>query len=288
MTGPEGPPPAAHIVEAFGGDAARLAKLAGGQGTSWRAGGIALKPTAPDEPIGWLGAVLNQPPDTDDYRVARPVATADRRWIVDGWSATTWVDGAHVAGRWEEALKVSAAFHAALARVEAPPRPAESDPWSVGMRVAWGELPAPSHSRDVNALLTELSALLEQPWQGPPHQLIHGDLEGNIVYADGLPPAVIDFSPHRAPAPFADAIIVADATAWKGAPAELAADFAATRTAGPQLLARAAVYRVITMVELSADPEAVASEIAGYRPVVDAAIAFVTHRFFVDPRYGRE
>lgn len=266
-------PPAMHIVEAFGGDPALLTRLPGGQGTSWRAGGIALKPTAPDERIGWLGAVLDQVPDTDDYRVARPVPAADRRWIVDGWSATAWLEGAHVPGRWKDALEMSAAFHVALAQVQAEPLPAGSDPWSIGMRVAWGELAAPSHNPDVNALLAELSPLLKQPWRGSRPQIIHGDLGGNILYANGLPPAIIDVSPHHAPAPFADAIIVADGAAWENAPAELAARFATTRPAGPQLLARAAVFRVITMVELVDDPKYVDTEIAAYRTVVDVAMA---------------
>lgn len=187
MTDQVGNPPATRIVDAFGGDAARLTKLEGGEGTSWRAGDLALKPTDPDERIGWLGAALARVPDTDDFRVARPVPAADGSWIVDGWSATSWVDGVHVSGRWEDSLRVSGAFHAALGRVDADPLPSADDPWSFAMRVAWGEQPAPRDHPDVDSLLDELSPLLEQSWKGSPAQIIHGDLGGNVVYADGLP-----------------------------------------------------------------------------------------------------
>jgi prepilin-type processing-associated H-X9-DG protein len=138
--------------------------------------------------------------------------------------------------------------------------------------VAWGDQPADPGLPVVPALLEELEPLLSQPWPGPPPQIVHGDL-GNILYADGLPPAVIDMSPHFAPAPFADAIIVADAVAWEGAPASIAERFAATRSAGRQLLARAVVFRVVTVAHLRRDdPERVAAEMAGYRPVVDAVV----------------
>ena len=268
--------PTAYAVEAFGGDPTLLTWLPGGQGTSWRAGGVVLKPAAPNERIDWLADVLGQVPDCDDFRVARPVASADGRWIVDGWTATGWLAGEHRRGRWEDGLQVSVAFHAALAGVRAEPPPG-SGPWSIGSRVAWREQePAADLPGAVTALLDELSPLWTQPWTGPAAQIIHGDM-GNILYADDLPPAVIDMSPHFAPAPFADAILVADAVAWEDAPVDLATRFAATRPAGAQLLARAVVFRVVTIAHLCPDSaERVAAEIAGYRPVADVALAFAS------------
>lgn len=273
MTDHKGERPATRIVEAFGGDPDLLTRLSGGQDLSWRAGGIVLKPADPDDSISWLAGVLDQVPDGDEFRIAGPVAATDGRWNVDGWSATRWLEGTHVRGRWDDAVKVSSALHAALGDVRAEPLPAGGDPWSVGTRVAWGDeqLAAPVLP-EVAALFEELAPLLDQPWTGPPAQIIHGDLGGNILYADGLPPAVIDVSPHFAPAPFADAIIVADGVAWEDAPIGLAERFAATRAAGAQLLARAAVFRIATMVQLVDDPERVGVEIAAYRPVIDVAL----------------
>ncbi|HVX47450.1 MAG TPA: hypothetical protein VHC49_26410 [Mycobacteriales bacterium] len=278
MTDEHSDPPPARVVHVFGGDPTALTTLAGGQGMSWRAGDVVLKPAAPHERIDWLAAVLAQVPDCADYRVARPVPSADGEWVVDGWSATEWRDGRHLPGRWEDALNLSAALHEALSRVGVEPLPERDDPWSVGMSVAWGDQEAPRRPDVVDALLDELSPLLNQDWNDPPPQIIHGDLGGNIVYADGQPPAVIDFSPHRAPAPFADAIIVADGTAWENAPTDLAASFAATRSDGAQLLARAVVYRVITVAQLVDDPGRIAAEIAAYRPVAEIALSYWTSR----------
>ena len=73
-------------------------------------------------------------------------------------------------------------------------------------------------------------------------QLVHGDLGGNVLFDDELPPAVIDLSPYWRPAPYADAIVVADAVAGEGAPDELVD--AHLRRHGEQLLLRAVLFRV--------------------------------------------
>ena len=46
---------------------------------------------------------------------------------------------------------------------------------------------------------------------------MHGDLTGNVLFARGLPPAVIDFSPYWRPVGFASAVVVGDALLWEGA-----------------------------------------------------------------------
>lgn len=269
-----GSPPATHVIGAFGGDPARLTWLPGGQGTSWRAGDVVLKPSTADQPAGWLAAVLDQLPDTNNYRIARPVAAGDGRWTVEGWAATCWLKGSHVPGLWEEAMEVSAALHSALADVNVEPLEPGNDPWSIGSRIAWGEQHAEADlPREVMDLLKEVAPLLVQPWTGPPPQIINHDLALNILYADGLPPAVIDVSPQIAPAPFADAILVASLVAWADAPVRFASRFAATQELGAQLLARAVAFRMAIMAQLVQDTERIGSAIAAYRPVVDVAIA---------------
>jgi uncharacterized protein (TIGR02569 family) len=260
-----------HVVKAFGGDPTLLAPLAGGQGGSWRAGRLALKPAEGTEYLGWLGGLLDRVPDTSEFRLSRPIRSADGRWVVDGWMATTWVDGGHEAGRWDERLAVSRALHSALAGQGAELPAIGTDPWSVGMRVAWGwqELDAARHRAAV-PLYESLSALLHEPWNGTPPQVIHGDLCGNIVFAPAQPPAVIDFSAHWAPAPFAEAIIVADGIAWENGPLSLAVRFASEQPQGRQLLARAVVYRVVCVAHSVPDlPDRVRNEQAGYQQVID-------------------
>lgn len=264
--------PDERVVKAFGGSPGELEPLAGGQGGSWRAGAVALKPASGAEWLDWLGGVLDRVPDSAEFRLSRPVRSVDGPWVVDGWSATSWVDGSHEPGRWDERLAVSRALHSALGGLGDLALPwAGCDPWSVGMRVAWGwqELDGSRHRAAV-PLYEALSPLLREPWDGVPPQVIHGDLCGNIVFATGESPAVIDFSAHWAPAPFAEAIIVADGVAWENAPVELAARFAAAEPQGRQLLARAVVYRVVCVAQMVPDlPDRVRAEQAGYQQVID-------------------
>lgn len=49
------------------------------------------------------------------------------------------------------------------------------------------------------------------------HQIVHGDLAGNPLWADGLPPAVIDFTPYWRPAGYGTALLIVDAVLWYGA-----------------------------------------------------------------------
>lgn len=85
---------------------------------------------------------------------------------------------------------------------------------------------------------------------------------------------MIDFSPHTAPAPFADAVIVADAMAWEGAPRRLGERFACEHADGGQLLARAVAFRTVVVEILSgADGGRVQAEIDAYRPAGEIAVA---------------
>lgn len=80
---------------------------------------------------------------------------------------------------------------------------------------------------------------------GLPSQVIHGDLPGNILFAPGKDPAVIDFSPYYRPVGFALAVVVVDAIAWYDASFDLV-HHADHLEALDQLLARAAIYRLVT------------------------------------------
>ena len=99
--------------------------------------------------------------------------------------------------------------------------------------------------------LGEVDAQLPEPVQrllalGDPsictRQLVHGDLGGNVLLHDSLPPAVIDVSPYWRPTGYADAIVVADAVAWEGAGDDLVERL--LRRQGEQLLLRAVLFRV--------------------------------------------
>jgi len=76
-------------------------------------------------------------------------------------------------------------------------------------------------------------------------QVIHGDLSGNVLFADPLPPAIIDFSPYWAPVGFALAVVVVDGIAWQGADSSIVGSLAGVAELD-QLIARAAIYRLVT------------------------------------------
>jgi uncharacterized protein (TIGR02569 family) len=226
------PPP--HVLEAFG--AHEPEPLAGGEGTSWRCGDLVLKPvqTLSVEELEWQGRLFD---------AVRPdaVRTARLRGIHDGWCAWEYLEGEHRQRAWPEVIAAGQLFHEAISDV---PRPAlldrRTDPWAVGDRVAWGELPA-AEFEDVKHLTRLVDAL--RPVGGR-SQLVHGDLTGNVLFADGLPPAVIDFSPYWRPPAYAAAIVIGDALSWEGADESLLGAVSHIEDF-PQLLLRALVYRIV-------------------------------------------
>jgi uncharacterized protein (TIGR02569 family) len=224
--------PPAHVLDAFG--VADPTPLPGGRGRSWRAGRLVLKPLdwKPDE-LRYQAAVLAAL-DAENLRVAAPLPE-----IVDGWTATPFLEGAHEPGRWLDIIDTGERLHAALA---GEPRPddllrARDDAWTTGDRVAWGEQPYEA--------VADLLAALEPVDDAS--QLVHSDLTGNVLFHPTLPPAVIDFAPYWRPAAFASAVVVADALCWEGALPSLG------DAVEPQYLLRALIFRGVTSIEFGAD-----------------------------------
>jgi uncharacterized protein (TIGR02569 family) len=234
--------PPAHVLAAFGATA-EPRPLPGGQGTSWRAGDLVLKPLDRSmalEELEWQGDVLDRL-DCGGFRVSRVRRGHDGSALVAGWCASEFVEGEHRERVWRDVIAVGERFHAALAHV---PRPSlidrRTDHWAVGDRVAWGELPAAdfAHVKHVPRLVASL-----RPVEGT-SQLVHGDLSGNVLFAEGLPPAVIDFSPYWRPPAFATAIVVGDGLLWEGADESLL-DAVAHVADFPQFLLRSLIYRAV-------------------------------------------
>lgn len=221
----------------------RPVSLPGGQGGAWRVGPLVLKHVGTDpvtvEEVRWLGTALESPMGL--VRIAVPVAATDRRWVVDGWAATRFVEGEPAGWRWGDVLEAGRAFHAAVAHL---PRPSFLDrrrsPWDVGDRMAWGDEPLEVAGPGLRPLVERLAARL-----GPvdaPSQLVHGDLGGNVLLSEGAPPAILDLSPYWRPAEWALAVVVVDALVWADADAALIDESGVD----PQLLARAMLYRLVT------------------------------------------
>jgi uncharacterized protein (TIGR02569 family) len=234
-------PPSRLVLAAFGAAGAQPVPLGGGQGTSWLAADLVLKPAdlGPEE-LAWQARVYSQV-SCDGFRLARPRAAAGGSLSVDGWCATEYVAGQHEQRRWAEIIAVGERFHAALRDI---PRPGFLDyrasPWATGDRVAWGERPADEFMH-VSYLAQLTSAI--RPVSAP-SQLIHGDLSGNVLFHDQLPPAIIDFSPYWRPAAWASAIVVADALVWEGADNRILSAVGHIEDFG-QYLIRALIFRAV-------------------------------------------
>jgi uncharacterized protein (TIGR02569 family) len=206
--------PGDDVVEAFGGHGP-AEQLHGGQGGTYVAGGVVIKPAGDEDEATWIAEVLSAI-EEDGFRVARPIRASGGSWVVDGWAGFRWVEGEHRlwGGPWAEAIASCERFHAALADVSEPAflgrrcnRFAQAD------RIAWGDIKVdlPRPVAEMTARLRELARPVKAGGQ-----VVHGDLAGNLLFVDGLPPAVIDFSPYWRPAGYATAMIIVDAVLWYG------------------------------------------------------------------------
>ena len=281
--------PGPEVLASFGASADPVS-LPGGEGTAWRAGEVVLKPAGDPQVARWTAdlyrdlAIRRAP----GPRVPRPLRTGagaaaagatvagDRAagdgaagdWVAQdplagAWVAWQWLPGepaswAGVSPLWPRLIAASRAFHAALAGRPAPPwLGRDGSQWTTGDQVAWGE-------RDPGSVLAAAPAPLAGQLRSLlaalrpvrlPAQLIHGDLGGNVLFAPGQPPAVIDFSPYWRPAGLALAVAAVDALTWSGADPAILGDLA-DQPELDQLLARAHVGRLVTeVVSRRGDPD---------------------------------
>ena len=207
--------------------------LDGGQGTSWRVGDAVLKPdVAPPAYLAWRAGVLQRLDEQPGLRVSPPLRTCAGGLVTHGWTASRWEPGASVPGQWAAVVEVGHRLHAALADEPQPEVLVQrTDPWAEADRIAWGERPLPAGA---GPPLLELAAA-RRPL-ALPGQLVHGDLTGNVLFADGLAPLVLDLSPYWRPAAYASAVVVAD-----GGPEDLGGG-----PDWPQLVLRARLFRAVT------------------------------------------
>lgn len=216
-------------------------RLPGGEGRSWSADGLVLKPGA-GPVLDWLGDALTDVHE-DGFRLATPVRSRDGTWSVEGWSATRWLEGSqpdrNAPSTWLDIIEVGRALHRAVARLDRPTcLEARGDWWAVADRVAWGE-----QDIALGARFADLGRRLRGALKPlGPSQLVHGDLTGNVLISPALPPAVIDFSPYWRPPAYAEGVVIADALCWHGADASLG-----DRSGVPvAAVARALLFRLAT------------------------------------------
>jgi uncharacterized protein (TIGR02569 family) len=258
-------------------------RLPGGQGTAWRAGMVVLKPADSVREGRWFAEVYDGLAGPG-FRVPRPVRALTGDWVALGWTAYRWVPGAAadwsgVSPRWPGMVAVSRALSAALIGVPVPPwRATVENPWTIGDEVAWGERdPGPLLGPGAGPLAGQVRRLLAalRPIDLP-NQLIHADLAGNVLFADGLPPAVIDFSPLERPAGLPLAVVAVDTLMWQRASHEVLG-YLSGEPELDQMLARALVYRLVTDIVRHAGTTGVDADARAAQPVTELVLGRLAH-----------
>jgi uncharacterized protein (TIGR02569 family) len=267
------------VLAAFGVGGAVPVRLRGGQGTAWQAGQVVLKPADSVREGRWF-AEVNHALTGPGFRVPRPVRAVSGDWVAEGWTASCWVAGAAadwsgVSPRWPELIAVNRALHVALADVPVPAwQGTVQNPWTIGDQVAWSERdPGTLLGLATEQIAGQLRRLLAalRPIDLP-SQLIHADLAGNVLFADGMAPAVIDFSPLQRPAGWPLAIAAVDTLQWHQARPEVL-DQLAGEPELDQLLARALIYRQITEIVRRAGTAGIDIAARTGQPVADLILA---------------
>jgi uncharacterized protein (TIGR02569 family) len=264
-------PPAA-VLAAFGATGVPVLE-SGGQGRTWRAGDLILKPCDQPAEAAWTCDLLSTLEPTACFRVARPVAARAGGWLASGWQAWHAVSGRPGTARCAEVLDLADALHAAIAAV---PRPGfldtRDDPWAYGDRVAWDELPV-----DGDGVMAELLLRLARARRPVrlPGQPVHGDLLGNVLFAEREPPAVIDWAIYFRPVLWAQAVAVVDALVWCGAPEEVV-HARGDRDGWGQMLIRALMYRMATQEGHRLHGLPVRESPADYQAVVDLVLRYAS------------
>ena len=268
------------VLAAFGVAGVVPVRLPGGQGSTWRAGQVVLKPADSVRAGRWFAEICDALADPG-FRVPRPVRAVTGDWVAHGWTCHQWVPGAAadwsgVSPHWPAMIAVSRALHAALAGVPVPAwLGTVENPWTIGDQVAWGErdpgpLLGPAAGQVAGQVRRLLAALRPVDL---PNQLIHADLAGNVLFADGMPPAVIDFSPlDRRPAGLPLAIAAVDVLQWQQARPEVLGLLAGEPELD-QLLARALIYRQITEVVRRAGTAGIDLAARTGQPLTDLILA---------------
>ncbi len=230
-----------------------------------------LKPVEDQAEASWLAALADRVPQ-NGFRLARPLRTSSGGWSAGGWGAWQRLEGEPRSDRWEELLAAADALHATISS-DAKPEFVDhrQDRWRIADRIAWGDL-GPDDVSDVPDVVRLLSA--RRPVRLP-SQLIHGDLVGNVLFAEGLAPAIIDLSLYWRPRGYSAALIVGDALAWEGAAPSIV-DLIAHIPQWQQLLLRAVAFRVIVS-ELARRAEPWRNDLSDhYRPLVELTLGLLS------------
>jgi uncharacterized protein (TIGR02569 family) len=237
--------PTPRAMRAFGLRERAVRRLPGGAGYVWTDGRVVVKPVGFVPEHDWVCEVFTAW-TSDTVRVPQPVLPKGDKasgWSVDGWGAHVFLAGRDVEllRELDEVKDASDAFHHSVKDLARPDfMDDRDDPWAYGDRLAWQEAEPDGDDQTlglVRLLTDHLAPVTSQ------EQVIHGDILPNVLVADGLPPAVIDWPPYFRPIGTANAVAVTDAITFRGGPLSLLDEWE-TGEDWNQLLVRALLYRL--------------------------------------------
>ena len=248
--------PPDRVLDLFAAEGV-LEPLAGGQGTTWRAGDLVLSPVDGSAQLTWLAPVQARlAVRLDDevprsFRLALPVPARDGSLVVDGWAATRFEPRTTPCHDLATLRATAHLLHARLAGV-VPLRPAEldarTDQWAVAERLAYDGAAAARAAQERPEqgfvdLVERLVAGLDDTDLGR-EQVVHADLAGNVLLDASGVPLVIDLSPAWRSPLWAEAVCVLDAALWLGAPLGALDEW--RLGVARQAMLRAALFRVFS------------------------------------------
>lgn len=254
-----------EAIEKFTGTTSVHA-LPGGQNEAAKAGDLVLKPIHETEKYLWLARCLNKI-DFENLQIAIPVRSRDGNFIENSIGATRYYEATFLPNRLETKLDTCRRLNKMISNV---PKPDDFDswenPWTRAQSLAWSQ--SGSSNMEVP---DEIKTLLEMrtPLKMP-HQLVHVDLAGNILFDCSDNPVVIDFTPGFYPKEYAEVILLIDSIAWYGGSMENLSLLKLEEELKSQLIVRALIFRlgVPLFSETAKDKKNYQTNFDGYRGIV--------------------
>ncbi len=219
----------------------RVKRLNGGQESNFLVKDVVLKKVENAEELLWIAKTLENITNKK-LRLQKYLKSKNNKYIEKGWSAYKFLEGKHYNKNWKRKKEVSELFHNIFKDIKKPGFINNRiNPWSLADKMTWGEIPIKIHPKIrpyADNLVKHISPIKLKS------QVIHGDIQGNILFSKGKSPAVIDLSLYWRPADFALAVMVVDALVWEDASRNILKLFKGKKEF-TQLLLRAELRRIL-------------------------------------------
>ncbi|KAK5656688.1 hypothetical protein OQA88_4234 [Cercophora sp. LCS_1] len=219
--------PSASTLAAFG-LIGTPTPVRGGRGLCYRIANTILKPsddsTESEFAASLSAALLAGNPTAYRLAVPLPSRRAPTTFVVNDWTASTFLPGAVSLSDFPQLFSAVRAFHADVGtRVTSKPSAIADrafNRFDEADRVTWDEKPLASVAKLHTDMLTQLQPILTRlrasmrplAYDDPllACQLVHMDLLGNVLFDEHKPPGLIDLTFYWRPATYAEAVVVAD------------------------------------------------------------------------------